>query len=302
MPDSALRSTQLRCEFILTCIVSRLKYLHYYYLNQIYFRKIVMNDDTNPGAPVSSRHAVVTGGARGIGVAVAERLCTMGATLTLMGRDEGALKEAVARLPGSAYQLVDVTNADSVKSAFAAAADQFGPVEILINNAGAAESAPFEKTTEALWDRMLAVNLTGQFLCQLQVLPPMRSARWGRIVNIVSTAGLIGYAYVAAYCAAKHGAIGLTRALALETARSGITVNAICPGFTETDLLEESIQNIITTTGRTREEAEKSLKAVNPQRRFIQPSEIAATVDWLCSPGAESVTGQSIAIAGGEVM
>jgi NAD(P)-dependent dehydrogenase (short-subunit alcohol dehydrogenase family) len=261
-----------------------------------------MNDDTNFGALINGRHAVVTGGARGIGAAVAEKLKSMGTRLTLMGRDERALSEAVERLPGSAYQLVDVTNAVAVKSAFLAAADQFGPVEVLINNAGAAESAPFEKTTEALWDRMLAVNMTGQFLCQQQVLPAMRAAHWGRIINIVSTAGLIGYAYVTAYCAAKHGAIGLTRALALETARSGITVNAICPGFTETNLLEDSIQNIISTTGRTREEAEKSLKAVNPQRRFIQPSEIAATVAWLCSPGAESVTGQSIAIAGGEVM
>jgi NAD(P)-dependent dehydrogenase (short-subunit alcohol dehydrogenase family) len=149
---------------------------------------------------------------------------------------------------------------------------------------------------------MLAVNLTGMFHCQQQVVDPMRAARWGRIVNVVSTAGLTGYAYVAAYCAAKHGAIGLTRALALELAREGITVNAVCPGFTATDLLEDSLQNIMNTTGRSREEAEKSLKAVNPQRRFIQPDEVAATVAWLCSAGAESVTGQSIAVAGGEVM
>ncbi|MFP6780585.1 MAG: SDR family oxidoreductase, partial [Gammaproteobacteria bacterium] len=145
-------------------------------------------------------------------------------------------------------------------------------------------------------------NLTAQFYCQQQVLPSMREAKWGRIINIVSTAGMIGYAYVAAYCAAKHGAIGLTRALALETARSGITANAICPGFTETDLLEDSIENIMTTTGRSREEAEKSLQAVNPQRRFIQPGEVAATVGWLCSQGSQSITGQSIAVAGGEVM
>jgi NAD(P)-dependent dehydrogenase (short-subunit alcohol dehydrogenase family) len=205
-------------------------------------------------------------------------------------------------LSNGAWQVVDVTDSNAVTAAFEAATKQFGPVEILINNAGAAESAPFEKTSEALWNRMLAVNLTAQFHCQQQVLPSMRAGKWGRIINIVSTAGMIGYAYVAAYCAAKHGAIGLTRALALETARAGITVNAICPGFTETDLLEDSIENIMHTTGRSREEAEKSLQAVNPQRRFIQPSEVAATVGWLCSDGAQSITGQSIAIAGGEVM
>ena len=261
-----------------------------------------MNDLTDPASLVTGRHAVVTGGARGIGAAIANKLHAMGANVTLMGRNEAALAENSLALPGSAWQITDVTDADSVTAAFGAATAHFGDVEILVNNAGAAESAPFAKTTQALWDRMLAVNLSGMFLCQRQVIEPMRAERWGRIVNIVSTAGLIGYAYVAAYCAAKHGAIGLTRALALETAREGITVNAVCPGFTETDLLDDSIQNIMHTTGRSREEAEKSLRAVNPQRRFIQPEEVAATVAWLCSAGAGSITGQSIAVAGGEVM
>ena len=261
-----------------------------------------MNDKTDAASLVAERHAVVTGGARGIGAAIAVKLHTMGAKITIMGRSEQALIEASAALPGSAWQVADVTDPDSVVVAFSAATEHLGPVEVLINNAGAAESAPFTKTSAALWDRMLAVNLTGMFHCQQQVIDGMRAARWGRIVNVVSTAGLTGYAYVAAYCAAKHGAIGLTRALALEVAREGITVNAVCPGFTATDLLEDSIQNIMNTTGRSREEAEKSLKAVNPQRRFIQPDEVAATVAWLCSAGAESVTGQSIAVAGGEVM
>ena len=261
-----------------------------------------MPNAIDPTSLIAGRHAVVTGGARGIGAAIAVKLHELGANVTLMGRNKAGLQQASAALPGSCWQVVDVTSATLVTAAFSATTERSGATEILINNAGAAQSAPFEKTSEALWNDMLAVNLTGLFLCQQQVLTPMREARFGRIVNIVSTAGIIGYAYVAAYCAAKHGAIGLTRSLALETARSGITVNAVCPGFTETDLLEDSIQNIMQTTGRSREDAEKSLKAVNPQRRFIQPNEIATTVAWLCSSGAESVTGQSLAIAGGEVM
>lgn len=261
-----------------------------------------MTDTADPRPLVAGRHAVVTGGAGGIGAAIASRLHALGAKITIMGRNETALEKAARSLPGCAWQTADVTDADSVAAAFAAARANFGDVEVLANNAGAAQSAPFMKTSRNHWDSMLAVNLTGLFLCQQQVIEPMREARWGRIVNVVSTAGLIGYAYVAAYCAAKHGAIGLTRAVALETARDGITVNAVCPGFTETDLLEDSIQNIMQTTGRNREEAEKSLKAVNPQRRFIQPEEVATTVAWLCSAGAESITGQSIAVAGGEVM
>ena len=258
--------------------------------------------DASETPSLTGKHVVITGGGRGIGAAVADYYDQAGANITLMGRTESSLKDVAGKLGRASYQVADITDAASVKRAFDAAVEQFGPVAILVNNAGAAESAPFEKTSEALWDKMLSVNLSGMFHCQQQVLAGMREAKWGRIINVVSTAGLIGYAYVTAYCAAKHGAIGLTRALALETARDGITVNAICPGFTETDLLEDSIENIMQTTGRDREAAEKSLKAVNPQRRFIQPAEIAAMCLFLSGPGADSVTGQALAIAGGEVM
>ena len=251
---------------------------------------------------LSDKHVVITGGGRGIGAAIARRYDELNAKVTLLGRTESSLSETTEQLKHGGYEVVDITDPAAVKSAFAAAKEKFGPVSVLVNNAGAARSAPFEKTSTDLWADMLNVNLTGMFHCQQQVLADMRAAKWGRIINVVSTAGLVGYAYVTAYCAAKHGAIGLTRALALETARDGVTVNAICPGFTETDLLEDSIQNIMQTTGRDREAAEKSLKAVNPQRRFIQPEEIAAMCIFLSGDGAESVTGQALAIAGGEVM
>ena len=256
----------------------------------------------NSSTSIEDKHVVITGGGRGIGAAIAEHFDQLGAKITLMGRTEAPLSESASKLSQGNYELADVTELSSVANAFASAKKTHGEVNILINNAGAARSAPFEKTSEKLWADMLGVNLTGMFHCQQQVIGDMREAKWGRIINIVSTAGLLGYAYVSAYCAAKHGAIGLTRALALETARDGITVNAICPGFTETDLLEDSIQNIMKTTGRDREAAEKSLKAVNPQRRFIQPEEVASMCGYLASRGAESITGQALAIAGGEVM
>lgn len=258
--------------------------------------------DSNSAPSLEGKHVIITGGGRGIGAAIAQRFNQSGARITLIGRTESALIDTCARLNNAAYQVADITDYESVAVAFDQARERNGPISILVNNAGAAKSAPFEKTSQQLWHDMLSVNLTGMFNCQQHVLADMRAAKWGRVVNVVSTAGLLGYAYVTAYCAAKHGAIGLTRALALETARDGITVNAICPGFTATDLLEESIQNIMKTTGRDREAAEKSLKAVNPQRRFIQPEEVAATAIFLCSPGSESITGQALAVAGGEVM
>lgn len=268
--------------------------------------------DTAPAAPLSGRHALITGAGGGIGLAIAHALADAGAVLTLTGRRRVPLERACEQVRASAAGgsgrgearacLLDVADEASVTAGFEAAAAALGPVDLLINNAGVAESAPLERTTRELWERTLAINLGGVFLCCRAALPAMRERSFGRIVNIASTAGLRGYAYVAAYTAAKHGVIGLTRSLALETARLGVTVNAVCPGYTETEMLARTVANIEATTGRSTEEARAALLRENPQRRFIQPSEIAATVAWLCAPGSESVTGQAIAVAGGEVM
>jgi NAD(P)-dependent dehydrogenase (short-subunit alcohol dehydrogenase family) len=174
-------------------------------------------------------------------------------------------------------------------------------VAVLVNNAGQAESAPFARTDLALFQRMVAVNLTGTFLCSREALPDMLAKGSGRIVNIASTAGLVGYAYVSAYCAAKHGVVGLTRALALETAKRGITVNAVCPGYTETDIVRDAVANIVSKTGKTEAEARETLTARNPQGRMVQPEEVADAVLWLASPGAAAITGQAISVSGGEV-
>jgi NAD(P)-dependent dehydrogenase (short-subunit alcohol dehydrogenase family) len=195
-----------------------------------------------------------------------------------------------------------VTDAASVARAFAQVHARGGALHALVNNAGAVETGPMARLPHASWDRMLAVNLTGAFLCTQAALPPMIAARAGRIVNIASTAGQKGYAYVSAYVAAKHGVIGLTRALALEVASKGVTVNAVCPGYTETDLLRESIANVVAKTGRSESQARADFATGNPQQRIVQPAEVADAVAWLCGEGAGAVTGQSISVSGGEVM
>jgi NAD(P)-dependent dehydrogenase (short-subunit alcohol dehydrogenase family) len=252
---------------------------------------------------LAGRHAVVTGAGRGIGAAIARRLAADGARLTLLGRQEGPLQELAAEFPASAQAqaiVCDVADPSAVAQAFGNIPG--GAAHILVNNAGQAASSPFGRTSDELWERMLAVNLTGPFLCARAALPGMLAAGWGRIVNISRTAGQRGYAYVSAYAAAKHGVIGLTRSLALEVASKGITVNAVCPGYTETDLLRSSVDNVVAKTGRGAEEARAEFARRNPQGRIIQPEEVASTVAWLCSSGASAINGQSISVSGGEVM
>ncbi len=252
--------------------------------------------------PLAGRHALVTGAGRGIGTAVACALARHGAAVTWLGRDRAALEAVAAPFAGQGrVAIADVTDRTALRRSVAEAAEAFGPVGILVNNAGAAASAPFARTEPDLLERMLAVNLMGAFHAIQAVLPAMRERRWGRIVNVASTAGLKGYAYVAAYCAAKHALVGLTRALALETAAQGITVNAVCPGYTETDLLAGAVANIAARTGRSEAEARAALARTSPLGRFVAPEEVANAVAWLVLPGSEAVTGQAIVVAGGEV-
>jgi 3-hydroxybutyrate dehydrogenase len=251
------------------------------------------------GLPRSS-HALVTGGGRGIGREIASVLVQAGATVTVLGRDRAALDAAVAA--GSAHFVVvaDVANQTSVAAAMAEAAAR-APIDILIANAGAAESAPFAKSDAALFQRMMDVNFMGVVYAVQAVLPAMKDRRYGRVVAVASTAGLKGYAYVSAYSAAKHAVIGLVRSLALELATTGVTVNAVCPGFTDTDLVAGSIDNIMKKTGRSREQAVAELSKHNPQGRLVTPAEVADAVLFLCGEGAGAITGQAIAVAGGEV-
>jgi NAD(P)-dependent dehydrogenase (short-subunit alcohol dehydrogenase family) len=262
---------------------------------------------TDAAQPLAGQHALVTGGGSGIGAAIAAELARRGARISLVGRRAAPLAEQCGRIAYDfaaecRHEVADVTDPAAVSRAFAALGEKGGAVDILVNNAGAAESAPFLKTDPALLDRMLAVNLRGAFLCAQAALPAMLTAGRGRIVNIASTAGVTGYAYVAAYCAAKHALIGLTRALAREVARGGVTVNAVCPGYTDTALVERAVATIAGKTGRSAEEARAGLAATNPMGRLVLPEEVASTVAWLCSPDADAITGQAIVVAGGEVM
>ena len=249
------------------------------------------------------RHALVTGGGQGIGAAVARALVAHGLNVTVLGRRLEVVQALADSDPAHLHAVrADVADPAQVAAAVASAQARFGPVDVLVNNAGQAQTAPFLKMDLALWNQMLGVNLTGTLVCTQAVLPGMVARGWGRVVNVASTAGQVGYAYVSAYCAAKHGVIGLTRSLALEMARKGVTVNAVCPGYTETDIVRESIERVVAKTGRSAEEARAEFVKSNPQGRLVQPEQVADAVVWLCGDGASAVTGQSISVAGGEVM
>ncbi len=250
---------------------------------------------------LEGRTALVTGGGRGIGRAIAERLAQGGAKVIVTGRTQAEIDEVAAATGGTALAM-DVSDRAALDAALSALRERGLHVDILVNNAGAAESAPYARTSDDLWDRMLAVNVTSAFVLCRALIPPMVSAGYGRVLNVASNAGLTGYAYSTAYCASKHALVGMTRAIAVEIARTQVTINALCPGWVRTRMAEEAASRIARKTGRDHAEATRSLEAMSPQRRMVEPAEVAHVAAMLCSPEARSIHGQAIPIDGGQVM
>jgi 3-hydroxybutyrate dehydrogenase len=246
---------------------------------------------------LAGRRVLITGGGTGLGADLARGFAAAGAEVVVAGRRREPLDAVATSVPGTSAIVADVSDEASVVRLFAAA----GPIDVVVANAGAAESAPLSRTSLELWQQMLAVNLTGVFLTLRDGLRQMEGRGWGRLITVASTAGLKGYAYVSAYTAAKHGAVGLTRAVAQELAGAGITANALCPGYLDTEMTERTVANIMATTGRSHDDALKALTHTNPQGRLVQPAEVTAAALWLCGPGSDAINGLAIPIAGGEL-
>lgn len=247
------------------------------------------------------RHALVTGGGKGIGLAVAAALSAAGIEVTALGRDEAALRAALSAGHARGAITADITDAQSIRTAVAEAA-RHAPIDILVNNAGGAETGPFLRLGDEVFERLMLVNFHGALRLTRAVLPGMIERGFGRVINVASTAGLKGYAYASAYVASKHALVGLTRALALETAKAGVTVNALCPGYTDTDMVRASVERVSAKTGGSGAAVLARFKEANPQGRLVRPDEVAAAAVWLASDAAGAVNGQAIAIDGGETV
>ncbi|MEZ4393249.1 MAG: SDR family oxidoreductase [Polyangiales bacterium] len=247
----------------------------------------------------TGRVALVTGGGRGIGEAIARRLAAEGLKLAVLGRDREAVSRVAFALNARAF-FYDLTDRAQLEAAVAEVQGVMGAVDVLVNNAGVADSASLERTDDALWDRAFAINVTAPFALCRALLPGMAERGWGRVVTVASNAGLRGYAYTSAYCASKHAVVGLTRALAVEYARSGVTVNAVCPGFVDTDMAARAASNIARATKRDADSARAALEALSPQRRLMTADEVAHAVWSLIPHEARGIHGQCIALDGGQ--
>ena len=246
---------------------------------------------------LAGKLALVTGGGRGIGAAIARSLAAAGARVVVCGRTKPDL-DAIAREIGGVAMRLDLSNRRETDEVIASV----GHVDVLVNNAGVAESAALDRTTDEMWDRIMELDVTAPFRVIRALVPGMISAKWGRVINVASNAGVSGYGYSMAYCAAKHAMVGLTRALAVDLARTNVTINALCPGWVQTQMVDEAVTRIATKTGRTEDEARTQLAAMSPQRRIITPSEVAHAALMLCSDGARGIHGQTIVIDGGAVL